>query len=174
MEARAHLLAHRAKALNVRADAMVVDCQQHRAVRMAQAEANIGIRRKIRFSMRSTGDLRQLFPAVTIMQRAAQQRIRAERFRRVRGTIGSHFAFRREKMRKRGSLRFIERTIEPDSIQPDIHTFRPLCAAFPAEIIEETADFLDAAELFEGLTGRRIEEATPANCVIQSKGEAEM
>ena len=76
----------------------------------------------------------------TVMQRAAQQRIRAERFRRVRGTIGSHFAFRREKMRKRGSLRFIERTIEPDSIQPDIHTFRPLCAAFPAEIIEETAD----------------------------------
>ena len=59
------------------------------------------------------------------MQRAVQQRIRAERFRRVRGTIGSHFAFRREKMRKRGSLRFIERTIEPDSIQPDIHTFRP-------------------------------------------------
>ena len=42
------------------------------------------------------------------------------------------------------------------------------------DIIEETADFLDAAELFEGLTGRRIEEATPANCVIQSKGEAEM
>ena len=75
-----------------------------------------------------------------IMQRAAQQRICAERFRRVRGTIGSHLAFRREKMRKRGSLRFIERTIEPDSIQPDIHTFRPLCAAFPAEIIEETVD----------------------------------
>lgn len=42
------------------------------------------------------------------------------------------------------------------------------------DIIEETADFLDAAELFEGLTGRRIEEATPANCAIQSKGEAEM
>lgn len=42
------------------------------------------------------------------------------------------------------------------------------------DIIEETTDFLDAAELFEGLTGRRIEEATPANCVIQSKGEAEM
>ena len=41
-------------------------------------------------------------------------------------------------------------------------------------IIEETADFLDAAELFEGLTGRRIEEATPTNCAIQSKGEAEM
>lgn len=42
------------------------------------------------------------------------------------------------------------------------------------DIIEEMVDFLDAAELFEGLTGRRIEEATPANCVIQSKGEAEM
>ena len=42
------------------------------------------------------------------------------------------------------------------------------------DIIEETVDFLDAAELFEGLTGRRIEEATPTNCVIQSKGEAEM
>ena len=32
----------------------------------------------------------------------------------------------------------------------------------------------NAAEPFEGLTGRRIEEATPTNCVIQSKGEAEM
>lgn len=42
------------------------------------------------------------------------------------------------------------------------------------DIIEETADFFDAAELFEGLTGRRIEEATPANCVIHGKGEAEM
>ncbi len=42
------------------------------------------------------------------------------------------------------------------------------------DIIEETADFLDAAELFEGLTGRRIEEATPANCVMHTKGEAEM
>ena len=42
------------------------------------------------------------------------------------------------------------------------------------DIIEETVDFLDAAELFEGLTGRRIEEATPTNCVIQGKGEAEM
>lgn len=42
------------------------------------------------------------------------------------------------------------------------------------DIIEETVDFHDAAELFEGLTGRRIEEATPTNCVIQSKGEAEM
>ena len=42
------------------------------------------------------------------------------------------------------------------------------------DIIEETTDFLDAAELFEGLIGRRIEEATSANCVIQSKGEAEM
>lgn len=29
-------------------------------------------------------------------------------------------------------------------------------------------------ELFEGLTGRRIEEATPANCVIHGKDEAEM
>lgn len=42
------------------------------------------------------------------------------------------------------------------------------------DIIEKTVDFLDAAELFEGLTGRRIEEATPTNCAIQSKGEAEM
>ncbi len=41
-------------------------------------------------------------------------------------------------------------------------------------VIEETVDFLDAAELFEGLTGKRIEEATPANCVIHGKGEAEM
>ena len=63
---------------------MVVDCQQHRAVRMAQAEANIGIRRKIRFSMRSTGDLRQLFPAVTIMQRAAQQFVGTHDFAAVR------------------------------------------------------------------------------------------
>ncbi len=42
------------------------------------------------------------------------------------------------------------------------------------DIIEETTDFLDAAELFEWLTGRRIEEATPANCVMHTKGEAEM
>lgn len=42
------------------------------------------------------------------------------------------------------------------------------------DIIEETTDFLDAAELFGGMTGRRIEEATPASCVLHSKGEAEM
>ena len=42
VKARAHPLAHGAKALNVHADAMVVDCQQHRAARMAQAEKNIG------------------------------------------------------------------------------------------------------------------------------------
>ena len=42
------------------------------------------------------------------------------------------------------------------------------------DIIEETADFPAAAELFEGLTGRGIEEATPANCAIQSKGGVEM
>lgn len=32
----------------------------------------------------------------------------------------------------------------------------------------------NAAELFAGLTGRRIEKATPASCVIHGKGEAEM
>lgn len=32
----------------------------------------------------------------------------------------------------------------------------------------------NAAEPFEGLTGRRIEGATPASCVIHGKGEAEM
>ena len=42
------------------------------------------------------------------------------------------------------------------------------------DIIEETTDFLDAAELFGGMTGRRIEEATPVSCVLHSKGEAEM
>ena len=42
------------------------------------------------------------------------------------------------------------------------------------DIIEKTADFFDAAELFGGTTDRRIEEATPASCVLHSKGEAEM